>query len=128
LTTQRKYGSVSLHMQQSLGEKVKEARNKLDLSLRELARRTGITAPFLSDIELGRRFPSEEVLQVLSKELGVPTEELAKLDARSPLSDLKRMAQNNPSWALAFRKMAEQGKDGKLTPEEMIKRLMNKKG
>jgi transcriptional regulator with XRE-family HTH domain len=115
-------------MQQSLGEKVKEARNKLDLSLRELARRTGITAPFLSDIELGRRFPSEEVLQVLSKELGVPTEELAKLDARSPLSDLKRMAQNNPSWALAFRKMAEQGKDGKLTPEEMIKRLMNKKG
>ena len=115
-------------MQQSLGEKIKEARNKLDLSLRELARRTNITAPFLSDIELGRRFPSEDVLQALSKELKVPVEELARLDARSPLSDLKRMAQENPSWALAFRKMAEQGKDGKLTPEEIVKRLTKKKG
>jgi transcriptional regulator with XRE-family HTH domain len=115
-------------MQQSLGEQIKEARLKLDLSLRELAKRTDISAPFLSDIELGRRFPSEEVLRALSKELGVPSEELARLDARSPLSELKRMAQDNPSWALAFRKMAEQGKDGKLTPEEMIKRLTNKKG
>jgi transcriptional regulator with XRE-family HTH domain len=115
-------------MQQSLGEKIKEARNKLNLSLRELARRTKITAPFLSDIELGRRFPSDEVLQALSKELGVPSEELARLDARSPLSDLKRMAQDNPSWALAFRKVAEQGKGGKLTPEEMIKKLTSKKG
>ena len=115
-------------MQQSLGEKIKEARLKLDLSLRELARRTDITAPFLSDIELGRRFPSEDVLRALSKELGVPTEELSQSDARSPLSDLKRMAQDNPSWALAFRKVAEQGKHGKMTPEEMIKRLTSKKG
>lgn len=114
-------------MQQSLGEKIKEARLKLDLSLRELARRADITAPFLSDIELGRRFPSEEVLRLLAKELGLPNEELAKLDARSPLSELKRMAQENPSWAVAFRKVAEQGKDGKLTPEEMIRRLTNRK-
>jgi transcriptional regulator with XRE-family HTH domain len=114
-------------MQQSLGEKIKEARLKLGLSLREIARRTKITAPFLSDIELGRRFPSNEVLQDLSKELGVPSEELARLDARSPLSELKRMAQDNPSWAMAFRKVAEQGKEGKLTPEEMIKRLTRKK-
>lgn len=128
MTAHRKHDSVSLHMQQSLGEKIKEARNRLDLSLRELARRTKITAPFLSDIELGRRFPSDDVLQALSKELGVPSEELAQLDARSPLSDLKRMAQDNPSWALAFRKIAEQGKDGKLTPEEILKRLTSKKG
>ena len=128
MTAFQNHVSVSLHMQQSLGEKIKEARLKLDLSLRELARRADITAPFLSDIELGRRFPSEDVLRALSKELGVSKEELAQLDARSPLSDLKRMAQDNPSWALAFRKVAEQSKHGKLTPEEMIKRLTSKKG
>ncbi|MDE3099496.1 MAG: helix-turn-helix transcriptional regulator [Verrucomicrobiota bacterium] len=114
-------------MQQSLGEKIKELRLKLDLPLRELARRIKISAPFLSDIELGRRLPSEEVLRALAKELRVAYEELSKLDVRTPLSDLKQMAHENPSWALAFRKVAEQGKGGKLTPEDMIRKLTERK-
>ena len=47
----------------TLGQKIHELRDKADLSLRELALKISVSAPFLSDIELGRRFPSEEVLQ-----------------------------------------------------------------
>jgi len=128
LTVSARTGNVSLQMSQPLGEKIKELRLKLDISLRELARRIKISAPFLSDIELGRRFPSADVLHALAKALEVSPEELAENDPRSPLSDLKRLAQENPSWAVAFRKVAEQSKDGKLTPEEMIRRLTKRKG
>jgi transcriptional regulator with XRE-family HTH domain len=115
-------------MQQTLGEKIKELRLKSRISLRQLAKQINKSAPFLSDIELGRRFPSAEVLEELAKELGVPTEELAQHDVRSPLSALKRLAQQDSSWGLAFRKVAEQSQDGKLTPEELIKRLTGRKG
>jgi hypothetical protein len=37
------------------------------------------------------------------------------------------MMHNDPSWGFAFRKIAEPGKDGKLTPGEIIKRLTEKK-
>jgi transcriptional regulator with XRE-family HTH domain len=46
----------------SLGQRIHELRDEADLSLRELAKKIGVSAPFLSDIELGRRFPSEEIL------------------------------------------------------------------
>jgi len=46
----------------SLGQWLHELRDKADLSLRELARKVGISSPFLSDIDLGRIFPSEEIL------------------------------------------------------------------
>lgn len=43
-----------------LGERIREARTRKGLSLREVARKVKISAAFLSDIELGRRAPSEE--------------------------------------------------------------------
>ncbi len=109
------------------GEKIKELRNKLGISLRELARRAKISAPFLSDIELGRRYPSDEVIAPLAKELKVSVEELKQHDARSSLSELKRMVHDDPSWGVAFRKIAEHGKAGKLTPSEIIKKLTENK-
>jgi transcriptional regulator with XRE-family HTH domain len=51
----------------SLGQRIRELRDKADLSLRGLAMRIGISSPFLSDIELGRRFPSEEILAKLQE-------------------------------------------------------------
>src|SRR5262249_4666678 len=60
----------------SLGQRLRELRDKADLSVRELAKRIGVSSPFLSDIELGRRFPSEEVLGKLAAALNVSLEEL----------------------------------------------------
>ena len=55
----------------SFGQRIRELRDKADLSLRGLAKRIGISSPFLSDIELGRRFPSEEILAQLAGAFGI---------------------------------------------------------
>jgi transcriptional regulator with XRE-family HTH domain len=75
----------------SLGKRLRELRDRADLSLRELAKRVGISGPFLSDIELGRRFPSEEILAKLASALNVPLEDLRQYDNREPIADLKRL-------------------------------------
>jgi transcriptional regulator with XRE-family HTH domain len=73
----------------SLGQRLRELRDKADLSLRELAKRIGVTSPFLSDIELGRRFPSEQILAKLAGALNVSLEDLKQYDNRGPIADLK---------------------------------------
>jgi transcriptional regulator with XRE-family HTH domain len=103
----------------SLGDKIKELRAGLKISLRELSRRAEISAPHLSDIELGRRYPSKDALERLSKELKVEVSLLSQLDTRDSLGDLKRMMTKDPAWGVAFRQMAEDGKQGKLTPEDV---------
>lgn len=82
----------------------------------------------MSDIELGRRYPSDDLLERLANELGVPSAGLRRLDTRDSLGDLKRMMAGNPTWGLAFKKMAEAGKSGTLTAEDVLRKLTEKKG
>jgi transcriptional regulator with XRE-family HTH domain len=107
----------------SLGQRLRELRDKADLSLRELAKRIGISSPFLSDIELGRRFPSEEILAKLARALNVSREHLKQYDNREPIADLKRLMDSNPKLGFAFRTAVEKVKSGELTAEELIARL-----
>jgi transcriptional regulator with XRE-family HTH domain len=60
----------------SLGEFIAGQRRMAQLSLRQLAEQTGISNPYLSQIERGLRKPSAEVLQQLSKALRVSAESL----------------------------------------------------
>lgn len=60
----------------SLGEFIAAQRRSAELSLRQLAEQTGISNPYLSQIERGLRKPSAEVLQQLSKALRVSAETL----------------------------------------------------
>lgn len=60
----------------SLGEFIAAQRRAGELSLRQLAELTGISNPYLSQIERGLRRPSAEVLQQLSKALRVSAETL----------------------------------------------------
>jgi len=107
----------------SLGQRLHELRDKADLSLRELAKKVGISSPFLSDIELGRRFPSEEILGKLARALNVSLEDLKKYDNREPIADLKRLMDSNPKLGFAFRTAVEKVKSGELTAEDIIVRL-----
>ena len=107
----------------SLGQRIHELRDKADLSLRELAKRIGVSSPFLSDIELGRRFPSEEVLGKLATALNVQLEDLKQYDNRAPIADLKRLMDSDPKLGLAFRTALEKVKSGELTTEDLIDRL-----
>jgi transcriptional regulator with XRE-family HTH domain len=60
----------------SLGEFIASQRRSAQLTLRQLAEQTGISNPYLSQIERGLRRPSAEVLQQLSKALRVSAETL----------------------------------------------------
>jgi transcriptional regulator with XRE-family HTH domain len=59
-----------------LGRFVREQRRLAELSLRKLADLSGVSNPYLSQIERGLRLPSAEVLRQLAPALGVPAETL----------------------------------------------------
>lgn len=60
----------------ALGAYLREQRTEAKLSLRQLAEATGISNPYLSQIERGLRRPSAEVLQSIAKALHVSAETL----------------------------------------------------
>ena len=60
----------------TLGEFIAAQRRGAQLSLRQLAEQTGISNPYLSQIERGLRKPSAEVLQQLAKALRISAETL----------------------------------------------------
>ncbi len=109
----------------TLGQKIRELREEKDLSLRELAKEIQVSAAFLSDIELGRRYPSDKILLSISKKLGISEEDLRTYDNRPPIEDIKRLASSDPKYALAFRKVI----DKKISSEDLLKFIngMNKK-
>lgn len=53
----------------SLGDTIRELRLRADLTLREMARRVHVSASHQSDIEHGRRMPSDEVLRRIADQL-----------------------------------------------------------
>jgi transcriptional regulator with XRE-family HTH domain len=61
---------------ENLGDYLREQRLAARLSLRQLAEQTGVSNPYLSQIERGLRRPSAEVLQQLAKALRVSAEAL----------------------------------------------------
>lgn len=61
---------------ESLGAYLREQRRNAELSLRQLADLTGVSNPYLSQIERGLRKPSAEVLQQLARSLRISAEAL----------------------------------------------------
>ena len=61
---------------ESLGDYLREQRVANRLSLRQLADQTGVSNPYLSQIERGLRRPSAEVLQQIAKALRISAETL----------------------------------------------------
>jgi len=107
----------------TFGERIRELREERDLSLREFGEKLGgKTAAFLSDIELGRRYPSPELLAEMARVLQTPVEDLKNYDSRPPVQELKKLADENPAYGLAFRRLVE--KD--ISPEELMKFIKNK--
>lgn len=105
----------------TLGEIIRHRREQSGFSIRELARRSDVSAPFLSDIELGRRFPSDEVLARFAKLFKIPLEDLKQYDTRESLISLKKLMDTNPTWGFALRKVAEKAAQGKISPEDLLK-------
>jgi transcriptional regulator with XRE-family HTH domain len=100
----------------TLGERIRELREALDISLREFARAIGVSAPFWSDVELGRRHPSDERLQRAAKLLKVPFEELKQHDSRPAVEDFRRVSSADPAFGMAFRRVIDEG----VTPQDLV--------
>ena len=60
----------------ALGDYLREQRTEAKLSLRQLAQATGISNPYLSQIERGLRRPSADVLHRIAKSLHISAETL----------------------------------------------------
>ena len=100
----------------TLGQRIRELREENDISLRELAKKLDVSAPFLSDIELGRRYPSDKVFLSLARALGTSIENLRIFDSRPPVEGLRRLAISDPRYGLAFRKVI----DKKISAQDLI--------
>ena len=59
-----------------IGQYIREQRTAAKVSLRQLAQATGVSNPYLSQIERGLRRPSAEVLQQIAKALRISAESL----------------------------------------------------
>lgn len=65
----------------------RQARKKAKLSLREMARRLKLSAPFVSDLELGRRNWTEEMAERFTDILCPPNAEVSHPAGRKPESE-----------------------------------------
>lgn len=106
----------------SFGEKIRQLRDQRDLSLREVATKIGVSAAFLSDVELGKRFPKESTLALLAVELGTTAEELKQYDFRDEAESIRKMMFADPAAGVAFRSIAQSIKSG-TTPADLLKKL-----
>src|SRR5271155_1013260 len=105
-----------------IGPFMRKRRDELDLSLRELAKKLDCSPAFISDIELGRRHPSDKVLVEIARLLKVKVEELREMDVRAPIDEIKRITQDDPTFALAFRTVINK----KISATELLEFVRNK--
>ena len=107
---------------EGIGPFIRRRRDELDLSLRELAKKLDCSPAFISDIELGRRHPSDKVLIEIARILKVKVEELREMDVRAPIDEIKRITQDDPTFALAFRTVI----DKKISADELLEFVKKK--
>ena len=69
---------------QTLGARLREERDRLGLSLRELARRLEVSPSLVSQIETGKTQPSVRTLYAIVSELGVSLDDVFTPSADSP--------------------------------------------
>jgi transcriptional regulator with XRE-family HTH domain len=90
---------------QTLGQHLRELREKNHISLRGLASRVRITPPYLSDIELGRRHPSDRVLADLARALRTSVEDLRRHDPKALLDDIRQRLDHDAGYGQALRRV-----------------------
>lgn len=91
----------------SLGEAVRSLREDQRLTLRALAEKVGISAPFLSDLEHGRR--QTDRYAELAEALGVAEASLRELDTRVT-PDLKEWLTSNPRLVSLLKDLQASGR------------------
>jgi transcriptional regulator with XRE-family HTH domain len=100
-----------------LGKRIRELRAERGMSLRQLARRLGVSAAYVSDVELGRRLPSDKLLAAICGELGVGLGELRQHDIRLLFRSLRQRAELDSEFLFSLQLLL----DGKVQAEDVLK-------
>jgi transcriptional regulator with XRE-family HTH domain len=74
----------------SLGPRVRALREAMDLSLRDLAERSGVSAPMLSQVERGETSPTLHVAQRIAAGLELRLSQLLRLDEDGAVTVVRR--------------------------------------
>jgi transcriptional regulator with XRE-family HTH domain len=75
---------------QALGARVKALREGMDLSLRDLAQRSGVSAPMLSQVERGETSPTLQTAARIASGLELRLSQLLRLDESDSISVVRR--------------------------------------
>ena len=115
-------------MRKTFGQRIRELRQERDFSLRDFGEKLGTAAnptspAFLSDLENGRRFPSNDMLARLAQVLGTTEEDLRSYDQRPPSRDIQDLVERNPQFGFAFRRVVEAIHSQNLSPDEFANRV-----
>ncbi len=78
-----------------LAARIRSAREKAGLSLRELARRIEISATYMHQIETGDAPPSEACLELICEQIGCDFDALMRQSDRIP-TDVRRYITKTP--------------------------------
>ena len=97
----------SVRAMKTLGERIRELREEKDISLRELATQIGVSAAFMSDVELGRRYPSDKHVQAVARVLETTLRDLRQFDTRPPVREFRQATMADPAYSFAFRRMLD---------------------
>lgn len=90
----------------TLGDEIRAARVRKDLSLRELARMLELAPSYLSDIENDRRVPSEEVLASLARALEMDFDHVMGMAGRFG-EEAERLLRRTPTSGVLFRRLSQ---------------------
>ncbi|KRQ86748.1 anaerobic benzoate catabolism transcriptional regulator [Caloramator mitchellensis] len=72
-----------------IGKRIEEARNKSSISVKELAKKLGVSPGYIMDIETGKRIISEDMIKRIEKLLNVNLDEDIFEEITEPIENIK---------------------------------------
>ncbi len=91
---------------ETIGDRLRVGRARKRLTLRQTATAIGRTASYLSDIENGRRTPSEDVVVALARVLELDVDDLMAAAGRIG-EDADHYLRQNPEAGILFRRLSQ---------------------
>ncbi len=82
------------------GAKAAYLRQQKGLSLQDLSRLTGLSAPYLHEIEKGKKYPKADKIMLIAEALGVPFDELVAVYTSKKLQPIIELLESE--WLNAF--------------------------
>lgn len=87
----------------TLGERLRARRHRLGLTLAEVAERSGLSLPYVSNLERDRGNPTIDALQAIASALETTLSELTvESSAESPSADMDRALASAPKSLMSF--------------------------